>query len=87
MNLFFSDTPRVRGQSSFYTGSLAKMIDMARIARIVLDQEDPMAKLSTPGFDDATNNWKTFWLLVEKSMFRLLIFISMQVILNLWQTN
>ena len=57
---FFSDVPRVRGQASFYRGSLAKMEEMARVARMVLDQEDPKAQLSTPGFDDSVEQLENF---------------------------
>lgn len=50
---FFSEIDLYRNRpsfKSFYTGSLAKMLEMARITRKVLDEEDPSAKLSTPGF-------------------------------------
>ena len=57
---FFSDVPSVRGKSSFYRGSLEKMVEMARVARMVLDQEDPKAKLSTPGFDHSVEQLESF---------------------------
>lgn len=50
---FFSEIDLYRDRPTstvFYTGSLAKMLEMAEIARRVLDEEDPIAKLSTPGF-------------------------------------
>ena len=51
----FSDIARDRktfslGIAGFYTGSIANMVEMARVARKVLDKEDPTAILSTPGF-------------------------------------
>lgn len=57
---FFTDIPRAQPPGSFYTGSLDKMIEMARIARSVLDQEDPKAKLSAPGFDDQVEQLDLF---------------------------
>lgn len=48
---YFSDIPQDRkATSAFYTGSVANMVEMARIARKVLDAEDPSAILLTPGF-------------------------------------
>lgn len=46
----FSDIARDRDQPGFYTGSIAQMVEMARIARKVQDDVDPGAMLSTPGF-------------------------------------
>jgi len=46
----FSDIARDRGRPGFYTGDVANMVEMARIARKVLDEVDPGAILSTPGF-------------------------------------
>lgn len=46
----FSDIERDRGQTHFFTGSIADMVEMARIARQVLNEEDPSAMLLTPGF-------------------------------------
>lgn len=50
----FSDNFPASVQSSgFYSGSLAQMIEMARIARKVLDEVDPKALLSSPGIVNA----------------------------------
>lgn len=35
----------------FFSGSVDNMVEMARIARRVLKEEDPQARLATPGFD------------------------------------
>ncbi len=40
--------PRPRG---FYSGTVDDMVTMARIARRVIREEDPQARLATPGFD------------------------------------
>lgn len=46
----FVDFPRDRGVTQFFSGSVADMVSMARIAREVLDEVDPEALLLTPGF-------------------------------------
>lgn len=46
----FSDIARDREYQQFFTGSIASMVEMARIARQVLNEEDPSARLLTPGF-------------------------------------
>lgn len=46
----FSDISRDRGIPGFYTGSVSQMVEMARIARKVLDDYSPGAMLCTPGF-------------------------------------
>lgn len=47
----FSDLARDRVQPyAFYSGSLAKMVEMARTARQVLDETSPGTILTTPGF-------------------------------------
>lgn len=46
----FSDFARDRGTQGFYSGSVADMVEMARIARQVLNEVDPQARLLTPGF-------------------------------------
>jgi len=46
----FSEIPRDRGAPGFYTGSLAVMLEMTRIARRALNELDPDARLCTPGF-------------------------------------
>lgn len=56
----FSDIPRDRGRPSYYTGSVANMVEMARIARKVLDKEDPTAILSTPGFVNGVDRLDLF---------------------------
>jgi hypothetical protein len=56
----FSDIPRDRNQPAFYTGSVANMVEMARIARKVLDENDPDAVLSTPGFTNGPDRLELF---------------------------
>lgn len=46
----FSDIARDRKFQQFFTGSIASMVEMARIARQVLNEEDASAMLLTPGF-------------------------------------
>ena len=46
----FSDIARDRGKIGFYTGSISQMVEMARVARKVLDEVSPRALLCTPGF-------------------------------------
>lgn len=46
----FSDFEADRGKFNFYTGSAENMVEMAKIARKVLDDVDPDAKLLSPGF-------------------------------------
>jgi len=46
----FSDIRRDRGGPGFYTGSISQMVEMARVARKVLDEVSPDAQLCTPGF-------------------------------------
>ena len=46
----FSDYARDRQYPGFFTGSVAQMVDLARVARQVLDRVDPSALLTTPGF-------------------------------------
>lgn len=48
---YFSDLAHDRAQSgAFFTGSIANMVGMARIARQVLDETSPATLLTTPGF-------------------------------------
>lgn len=48
---YFSDLAHDRAQSgAFFTGSIANMVEMARIARQVLDETSPGTLLTTPGF-------------------------------------
>lgn len=46
----FSDIARDRKFQQFFTGSISSMVEMARIARQVLKEEDASAMLLTPGF-------------------------------------
>src|SRR5450830_1253396 len=56
----FSDIARDRGHSSFYTGNIAQMVEMARIARKVLDENDPDVVLSAPGFVNGPDRLELF---------------------------
>jgi hypothetical protein len=57
----FSDIPNDRhDRPGFYKGNVANMVEMARIARRVLDEEDPNAKLSTPGFVNGPHRLEMF---------------------------
>ena len=57
---FFSELhPRI-DLTYFYTGSVTKMIEMASIARRVLDEIDPTAILTSPGFTGSTNSLELF---------------------------
>lgn len=56
----FHDIPRDHDYPGFYTGSIAKMVEMARIARKVLDEVDPGAMLSTPGFVNGSDRLDLF---------------------------
>lgn len=56
----FSDIKRDRNLKSFYSGSVATLVDMARIARQVLNEEDPKAMLLTPGFVNGTDRLDMF---------------------------
>ncbi len=47
---YFSDVPRDRGQPTFFSGSVATMVELARRARAAIAREDPGARLLTPGF-------------------------------------
>lgn len=47
----FSDFAEDRARpAAFFSGSVADMVEMARLARKVLDETDPGARLATPGF-------------------------------------
>lgn len=56
----FSDIPRDKNGPSFYTGDVANMVEMARIARKVLDEYDPEAVLATPGFVNGSDRLELF---------------------------
>jgi hypothetical protein len=56
----FSDIPRDLNAQSFYTGNVANMIEMARIANKVIKENDPNAVLSTPGFVNGSDRLELF---------------------------
>jgi hypothetical protein len=56
----FSEIPRDRGAPGFYTGSLAVMLEMTRIARRALDELDPDARLCSPGFVNGPDRLEMF---------------------------
>lgn len=56
----FSEIVRDRDFPGFFTGSLAVMLEMTRIARRVLDAEDPPAMLCTPGFVNGPDRLEMF---------------------------
>lgn len=56
----FSDISRDINAPGFYTGSVTNMVEMARIARKVLDENDPEAMLSTPGFVNGPDRLELF---------------------------
>ena len=47
---FFSDMRPKKSDSDFFYGPVSQMVEMAKIARKVLDELDPKAILTTPGF-------------------------------------
>lgn len=57
---YFSDIARDREYLGFYSGSVDQMVEMARIARKVLDEFDPGAILSTPGFVNGPERLEMF---------------------------
>lgn len=56
----FSDLARDRNAKSFFTGSVADMVEMARIAHQVLSEEDPDAILLAPGFVNGADRLDMF---------------------------
>lgn len=56
----FSDFARDFGKPGFFTGSMQSMVDMARVARKVLDEVSPTAKLCTPGFVNGPDRLEKF---------------------------
>lgn len=46
---YFADLTQDQS-AGFYTGNADTLVDMARIARLIIDQVDPSALLATPGF-------------------------------------
>lgn len=56
----FSDFERDRESHAYYSGSVAAMVEMARIARAVLASEDPGAKLLGPGFVNGPHRLELF---------------------------
>lgn len=58
---YFSDIPRDRAApASFYSGSVKSMVELARTARRVLDETNPEAVLTTPGFVGETERLDLF---------------------------
>ena len=57
---FFSELKVQKGESDFFYGSVSTMVEMAKIARKVLDEIDPSAVLTTPGFTGNTNQLELF---------------------------
>jgi hypothetical protein len=57
---YFSDIPRDRNAPGFYSGDVASMVEMARIARKVLDEYDPESVLATPGFVNGSDRLELF---------------------------
>lgn len=58
---YFSDFPKDRGHpGAFFSGSADTLVEMARIARAVLDRVDPEAVLLTPGFTGPTHRLELF---------------------------
>lgn len=57
---YFSDISRDRGRTAFYSGSVSQMVEMARLARKVLDDVSPNAILCTPGFTNGPDRLDMF---------------------------
>ncbi len=57
---YFSDLLKDRGQPTFFSGSVAQMIEMTRIVRSAIDRIDPAARLATPGFVNGTHRLDLF---------------------------
>ena len=57
---FFSDLKNQKGGSDFYYGPVSKMVEMAKLARKILDEFDPTAALATPGFTGPSNQLELF---------------------------
>ncbi|MBI2291562.1 MAG: hypothetical protein HYU73_14765 [Betaproteobacteria bacterium] len=57
---YFSDIAGDRGRPGFYTGSIFNMVEMARVARKVLDDVSAAAMLCTPGFVGGANRLEMF---------------------------
>lgn len=55
-----SELPRDRGQRGFYTGSVERLVEMARIARLALDDTAPGTPLCTPGFTNGIDRLALF---------------------------
>ncbi len=58
---FYSSIEDRKHVSGFYSGSAEKMLEMARVAKRVLNEVDPQAKLTTPGFDGGSR-WMAMFL-------------------------
>jgi len=56
----FSDIARDKGHPGFYSGTLAQMVELARLARKVLDENSPKTPLCTPGFVNGMDRLEMF---------------------------
>lgn len=56
----FSDFARDVGQPGFYTGSVAQMVEMAKVARKTLTELSPDALLCSPGFVNGPDRLEKF---------------------------
>ena len=57
---YFSELVADRGQPGFFSGSVAQMVEMTRIARDAIRAADPDARLATPGFVNGTHRLDRF---------------------------
>ena len=57
---FFTELKSKKGSSDFFYGSVVQMVELARVARKVLDQTDPKALLVSPGFTGNINQLELF---------------------------
>jgi hypothetical protein len=57
---YFSEIGRDHGQPGFFSGSVAQMLEMTRVARRVIDETDPVARLATPGFVNGVDRLELF---------------------------
>ena len=56
----FSDFQVDRVHPAFFTGSVAEMVSLARVARASIDRHDPAALLATPGFVNGPHRLQAF---------------------------
>jgi hypothetical protein len=57
---FFSELKGKKGSSDFFYGGVEQMVEMARLARKVLNEVDPPSILVTPGFTGNPNQLELF---------------------------